>query len=242
MKIRKQICSGIAVSAVLCALSPVAMAGPPLICHAIDIGQAKTLPWTSDTWNLSGKETYDVSHLVDDTLALLTPTTPALVRMETLRRATLYAQKDPLVVKQLLFRLRSRALESNAKGRPDAYAWFDMGYLVESYHQANWLFKKAQEERKGWTREEKSNPATGIDGYALIEKAIKLRGEDPEMEFAAALITLGGSNYPGHQEHLQKALDGANANPLLARNLSARFIGAQSSTMAEMFKKRQAEN
>jgi len=62
------------------------------------------------------------------------------------------------------------------------------------------------------------------------------------MEFAAALITLGGSNYPGHQEHLQKALDGAKTNPLLARNLSNHFIGAQSATMAEMFKKRQAEN
>lgn len=80
------------------------------------------------------------------------------------------------------------------------------------------------------------------DGHALIEKAIKLRGKDPEMEFGAALITLGGSNYPGHQEHLQKALDGAKADPLLARNLSTHFIGAGGTTVAEMFKKRQAEN
>jgi len=242
MKLNNKTRLAFAVLALLCASPQLALAGPPLICHAIDIGQAKTLPWTSDTWNLSGKETYDISRLVDDTMALLTPGTPALVRMETLRRATLYAQKDPLVAQQLLFKLRSRALESDAKGRPDALAWFDMGYLVESYHQANWLFKKAQEGKTGWTRGEKSNPATAIDGYALIEKAIKLRGEDPEMEFAAALITLGGSNYPGHQAHPQKALDGAKANPLLARNLSARFIGAQSAIMAEMFKQRQAEN
>ena len=155
MKLRNKVWLGFAVTAVLCTLPPLALAGPPLICHPIDIGQAKTLPWTSDTWNLSGKETYDISHLIDDTMAVLTPGTPALVRMETLRRATLYAQKDPLVARKLLFKLRSRALESDAQGRADAFAWFDMGYLVESYHQANWLFKKAQEGSTSWTREEK---------------------------------------------------------------------------------------
>ena len=30
-----------------------AMAGPPLICHAFEIGQAKSLPLASGSWNLS---------------------------------------------------------------------------------------------------------------------------------------------------------------------------------------------
>src|SRR2546427_1539531 len=42
----------------------VAQAGPPLICHAIEIGQAKSLPWISDSWNLSGGENYDTKNLV----------------------------------------------------------------------------------------------------------------------------------------------------------------------------------
>jgi hypothetical protein len=55
-----------------------------------------------------------------------------------------------------------------------------------------------------------------------VEKAIGLRGSDPEMEFAAALITLIGPER-NHSEHVQKALDGANADALLAQNLSSTF-------------------
>src|SRR5260370_4524213 len=62
-----------------------ALAGPPLICHSIDIGTAPSLPWTSSGWNLTGQETYDVNHLVTDTLSLLTANTPVLMRMETLQ-------------------------------------------------------------------------------------------------------------------------------------------------------------
>ena len=76
-----------------------AIAGPPLICHAFEIGQAKSLPWVSHNWNLSGGESYETKNLAQDTLDILTPETPVLVRMETLRRATLYARKDPLAAK-----------------------------------------------------------------------------------------------------------------------------------------------
>ena len=79
----------------------VALAGPPLICHAFEIGQAKSLPLASDSWNLSGSENYDTNKLANDTLEILQPDTPVLVRMETLRRATLYARKDPLAAKAL---------------------------------------------------------------------------------------------------------------------------------------------
>src|SRR5260370_598362 len=36
-----------------------ALAGPPLICHPFDIGDAKSLPWTGSAWNLSGNQSYD---------------------------------------------------------------------------------------------------------------------------------------------------------------------------------------
>lgn len=237
MKLRNKTSLGILGLAVLWAAPQIVLAGPPLICHAFDIGQAKTLPWSSTSWNLSGKENYDISHLVEDTATLLTPAMPVLVRMETLRRATLYAQTDPLLAKQLYMRLKTRALSANRKTPDDALAQFDFGYLVETYKQTKWM--------SGGRNTDGSNVsalAANEDGYATIERAIRLRGNDPQMEFAAALITLGGSSYPGHQEHLQRALDGAGADPLLARNLSTHFIGEKTETMAEMFKKRQAED
>ncbi|HEV2350340.1 MAG TPA: hypothetical protein VG028_10900 [Terriglobia bacterium] len=236
MKLRNKAMLGVLVLVFLCALPQIVVAGPPLICHAIDIGQAKSLPWSSNGWNLSGQETYDISRLVDNTMALLTPTTPVLVRIETLRRATLYTQKDPMVAKQLFMRLRLRALTADGKSQEDALAQFDYGYLVETFKEARWIPGRQNSESGNL-----SALVASVDGYSMIVKAIKLRRGDPQMEFAAALITLGGSNYPGHQEHLQKALDGASADPLLAKNLSTHFIGQKTETIAEMFKKRQAE-
>jgi len=225
-----------AVWGALLAASPVAQAGPPLICHRIDIGQAKSLPWTSDTWHLSGKESYDLNRLVEDTATLLVPGVPVLVRMETLRRATLYAQKDPEVSKKLLWKLRSRALEAEGKGHPDALAWFDLGYLVECYKQANWDYVRLPS--GGQEKRTKPNPAMNMNGYAWVSKALSMRGNDPEMEFAAALITLEGPPEQ-HRQHVQKALAGAKSNPLLAANLKGRFIGENSPTMAELLDKKE---
>jgi hypothetical protein len=61
-----------------------------------------------------------------------------------------------------------------------------------------------------------------LDGYALVKKALSLRGQDSEMEFAAALITLWG-RVGAHQDHARKAMAGAKNDPLLARNLSSNF-------------------
>ena len=205
------------IAGALLVIATPALAGPPLICHAIDIGSEQSLPWTSTGWNLSGHEQYDVSRLVPDTLALLTPSAPVLLRMETLRRATLYAQQRAVVAKELLLRLEERTQE-NPK---DALAEFDFGYLVECYKQASWLrqhtdWLKASGETAG------ANPATKIDGYSLVLKAITLRGSDPQMEFAAALMTTEGARSE-HDRHLQNAMAGAKADAMLARNLSSRL-------------------
>jgi hypothetical protein len=208
---------GVAILAVFGALPQAAVAGPPLICHAIQIGQAKSLPWVGEGWRLSGKGNYDISRLVDDTLSLLGPDMPVIVRMETLRRATLYAQNDPAVAKRLLFTLRSRALDSDAKGRPDALAWFDYGYLAECYKQTAWMPGSHGEGSNA------SALAANFDGYAAVEKAISLRGgaeDEPQMEFAAALIGLEGDKR-GQHAHAQKAADaaGKGQDRLLAENL-----------------------
>ncbi len=224
------------IAALLC-LATVAQAGPPLICHTIEIGQAKSLPWISHSWNLSGGETYDTKDLVRDTLEILSPDTPVLVRMETLRRATLYARKDPVAAKELLARLHARATSAESSGHPDALAWFDVGYLVETYKQ--WLGQDLPHMTDGMRMD--ANPAAGGDGYALVKKAIGLRGtaphaDDPQMEFAAALITLSGPQEE-HRQHALKAIAGAKADPLLAQNLASHFMGQQSQTVSALLAK-----
>jgi hypothetical protein len=222
------------VAALLCT-AIVTLAGPPLICHSIEIGEARSLPWISHRWNLSGGETYDTKNLVRDTLEVLAPDTPVLVRMETLRRATLYARKDPVAAKELLARLHARATASESSGHPDALAWFDVGYLAETYKQ--WIGQNMPHLTDGMRMD--PNPAAGVDGYAMVKKAIALRGkgDDPQMEFAAALITLSGPAEE-HRQHAQKAVAGAKTDSLLARNLATRFIGPQTETMAELFVKK----
>ena len=177
-----------------------ALAGPPLICHALEIGQAKTLPWIDFNYR-NGNRGYDLKHLTTDTLGILDSGAPVLVRMETLRRATIYARQDPQVAKELITKLQARAADGN-----NALATFDFGYLVEAYKQ--------------WMGPNEPNPARGLDGYALVTKAIRTRGGDAEMEFAAALITLSGPE-AAHREHVQRATAGAKGDALLAQNLAA---------------------
>jgi hypothetical protein len=81
------------------------------------------------------------------------------------------------------------------------------------------------------------NPAKSFDGYGWVRKAISLRRSDPEMEFAAALITLSGWE-PDRNDHVEKAMVGAKADPLLAQNLASRF---NRQTIAETLTYRPAE-
>src|SRR5262245_8831198 len=209
--------SGAVLLAIFIAASP-ALAGPPLVCHAFDIGNAKSLPWVSHDWNLSGGENYNTNALGKDTIAILDSSRATLVHMETLRRATLYAKKDSEAAKQLLVMLAARAEASERSAKPDALAIFDAGYLAETYKQ--------------WLGDGAKNPANGMDGYALVEKALRLNANDAQMEFAAALIALRS---PGavQKEHAKKAVAGAKTDELLARNLNSHFLG-QSQTMAAM--------
>jgi hypothetical protein len=222
MKSRQRLLAACPVfSLVLLLLAVGAFAGPPLICHTLEIGSAKSLPWISHGWNLTGSETYDTTRLVNDTVAALAADKTVIVHMETLRRATLYARKDPAAAKELLSRITMDTKAPEAD-QDRALRYFDAGYLVEAYKQ--------------WIREPAQNPAVGLDGYALVKQAIRLRGSDPEMEFAAALITLSS---PGteHAAHVQKAISGASSDTLLARNLSSHFIGPQDPTIREMLTK-----
>ncbi len=192
-----------------------ALAGPPLICHPFDIGPAASLPFgdTSQGWRgwQATLASYDRGRLVDDTLALLTPQTPVIVRMETLRRASAYAMEDAARARQLLHALQARAPKA-PRTPAEALALFDAGYLVETYRQLGSHGKPV------------ASDIESIDGYAMVKAAMAQVPGNASMEFAAALIASGSPARKALQSaHVQKAREGARADVLLARNVASHF-------------------
>jgi hypothetical protein len=199
------------------ALAPAVRAGTPLICFPYNIGAEKSLPGSDGDWK-GVNPGYDRANLVRDTLALLTPETPVIVRMETLRRAAIYATagmrgwgtqngfttEDRVNTSALLKKLRERT--QNAKEGTLALALFDVGFFTETLRH------------------------TGVDrslaGYDLIAKACQLRGGDAEMEFALALASSWPDHRKEHADHLARARAGAKAGSLLASNLATHFSGS----------------
>jgi len=181
-------------------------AGPPLLCFPFDIGPATSLPWDKDNTHWKGmRADYDVSHLTGDTVALLTPTTPILVRMETLRRAALYATKDDQIAHGLVDALVFRAKKSaNAAPAEASLAEFDAGYLIETLKQTTYFAPST------------ASIVAKMDGYAMVQHSLTLRNDDPSIAFAAALMTWGKAD---HDAHVRRAKAGASADMLLARNI-----------------------
>jgi hypothetical protein len=208
MKLTRAALIGSLAAASLALALPV-FAGPPLLCFPFETGGAKTLPMRSDNWQ-SVDPKYDVSHLVADSLALLTPSTPVVARMETIRRATIYASKHPQLAADLLAALQERAAAKTAAVAP---AVFDFGYLVETYKQATYMFSSPV---KG---------LTAIDGYQLVLKAVALQS-DPAMEFGAAVIAQGSTDAALRAEsraHLDRAIAGAKGDAALRASVTKHF-------------------
>ena len=197
-------------------LAAPALAGPPLLCHPYDIGGAKSLPWVGEKSWFEGRPDYKVANVIADTEALLTPATPVIVRMETLRRAALYASTDQGVSTELLKRLVGRAEASSAAGHPDALAYLDAAYVAGAYHEITLLASS----REWAARAATAQAALGtIDGHALINTAIAARPDDPALQFAAALIS-ADTNRASYEAHAAKARAGVDRDPLLARNIA----------------------
>ncbi len=203
-----------------------ALAGPPLLCHPYEIGQASSLPWQGHDW-WPGRSDYKVANLVSETMAILTPSTPVLVRMETMRRAAIYATRDRGVAEQLLTAVLGRARKLEAQGRPDANAWLDAAYLTEALREVGDLAQMSDKSPFVEAVRTVNGLTAGLDGYAFILKSLDLRPGDPSIEFAAALIAARETGRDGsstkYVEHAAKARAGATRDALLARNLDHIF-------------------
>jgi hypothetical protein len=189
--------------ALVAGLASPALAGPPLVCFPFDIGTAASLPWDSSSGGFKGmRSDYDLDRLNRDTIALLTPSTPILVRMETLRRAALYASANQRTARTLLDQLLARAKASTSAGA--SLAEFDLGYLIETYRQLGPIAPFAGDIVKD------------LDGYGMVRRSLDARHGDPAIAFAAALITSGRGAYA---DHVRMARAGAGTDVLLAKNI-----------------------
>ena len=81
-------------------------------------------------WNATDPK-YDVSHLVADTLSLLAPSAPLTLRMETIRRVTIYASAQPTIASNLMNELMKR---SDARA---PLAAFDYGVLTDAFREVD---------------------------------------------------------------------------------------------------------
>ncbi|HXK59057.1 MAG TPA: hypothetical protein PLP42_04110 [Acidobacteriota bacterium] len=203
---KKQIvCAGMALAIV--GLGGFALAGPPLVCFPFETGAEPSLPWGGIAWHDSSP-TYDTSRLAADTISLLGNDVSVLARMETLRRAGIYSAKDPKAGAELLELLRTR-VRNGGDQETLTYALFDLGYFAETYRQASRGYKRPDPHQ--------------IEGYTLVSKALVSRPNDPEMHFAAAVMTLGSKFEKEHEHHFEQAARRAQEGSLLARNLVSHF-------------------
>ena len=201
--------SFIVVAMVVFFASP-AFAGPPLICFPFETEAGKLLPWgKGQGWNTPDRA-YDIKELAGDTVALLTPEAPLLTRMENMRRATIYAMRDPVIAEALLKNVIARALATTS----DSRAWFDAGYLIESYRQAAHLRENRQPELRAWAAVEET---LRVDGYNWVKKAMAMTTPSAEMEFAASLMTQGSVAIA----HRARAASLTSKGSLVSRNMAA---------------------
>lgn len=202
--------NALALVIVLISASP-ALAGPPLICFPFDTGSTKLLPWGTDKANWNGAlPSYNLKALTADTLSVLDADAAVLTRMENLRRATIYAMRDPVVAQQFLKAMVGRALSTT----PTAATWFDAGYVIEAYKQAKHLRPVGPFDRTAWAAVDET---LRVDGYGFVTKAIAMNGgTSPEMEFAASLMTQGAVA----SAHRSRATAAAARGSHLAANLA----------------------
>lgn len=192
-----------------------ALAGPPLLCHPFDIGEVQSLPWGAGSSWFDGSPNYNVAQLVADTAALLRRETPVVVRMETLRRASIYASRDPKIAAELLGRLTAKADTSKAAGKPDALAFMDAAYVAEALRQIVLIGGvTGYKDRVDGVRD----VLRGHDGVQYINASLAAKPGDAGLEFAAALIS-ADKDRAAYQRHAERARAGASQDALIARNL-----------------------
>lgn len=201
------------------------IAGPPLICHPFEIGEAKSIAWNGRQWR-DVKKDYDINQLVPDVMAILETDAPILVRMETMRRAAVYAvwslrdakvgfdPKGDRAAIALLDKILAHKNAAEVRGfktKADKLALFDAGYLLETYKYIGF-------------EETSKKTVLSAESLAWVEKANNALDCPGEIELALAIIL---QNHPGtsaaQDKHLETAVGKAAEGSLLAKNIISHF-------------------
>jgi hypothetical protein len=197
-------------------LSTAAFAGPPLLCHPFDTAGAASLPWGGG-WNRIDTR-YDTARLSADTLRLLAADTPVIARMETLRRAAIYASAEGAHVRDLAAKLAAR-IDAARTPQAKALALFDAGYYAETLQD---IARLQGYDMPGIGKADmpaiRAVLASG-DGSVRIAEALKLRGDDASLRFASALVASADRRQQDYAAHARIARAGARGDRLLALNL-----------------------
>lgn len=206
-----------AVLSAMLLFAPAAFAGPPLLCHPFDTAGAASLAWGGPGWN-QARSDYDLAKLVGNTQALLTPRTPVIARMETLRRAAIYASRRGEIARDLSASLESRIAKAST---PDAkaLALFDAGYYAETLQE---IVRLQGYDMPGIGKADTAALRVILakgDGSTRIQQALQLRPADPAISFAAALVASADERQSDYATHARFARDGASRDRLVALNL-----------------------
>lgn len=143
---------------------------------------------------------------------------PVIARMETLRRAAIYASRDGAVARGLASRLEARiATVRDADAR--ALALFDAGYFAETLQD---IVRLQGYDMPGIGPIDAAGLRAilkGRDGSARIERALALRPGDPSLRFAAALVAAADDRKADIFSHARFAAAATAKDDLLARNI-----------------------
>lgn len=205
-----------ALLAVALLFSSAASAGPPLLCHPFDTGGAASLPW-GKAWN-APDHGYDRRRLQADTMRLLGSGAPVILRMETLRRAAIYASADGAALRGLAASLDARIAAARGP-QEESLALFDAGYFAETLQD----IERLQGYDMPGVGKVDAAALRGVlargDGSARMAEALRLRGQDASMRFASALVAAADQRRGDYDTHARLARAGAAADALLARNI-----------------------
>ena len=196
--------------------SPAVLAGPPLLCHPFDTGGAASLPWGKG-WNAPDRQ-YDTARLQADTLRLLDAGTPVIARMETLRRAAIYASANGASLRTLAAALDARIAGAKTP-QAKSLALFDAGYYAETLQD---IVRLQGYDMPGIGKADTA-AIRGVlakgDGSLRIAEALKLRADDASMRFASALVASADRREQDYAMHARIARAGARHDRLLALNV-----------------------
>ena len=135
--------------------------------------------------------------------------------METLRRAAVYSSKNTAAGLKLANHLMARALASEVKGQNNSLALFDAGYFVQSMKQMSQVSQM-------------SNAFSDIDGYDWAKRSLPGLQDKLAAEYALGLMQ-AETSWPN--EHIRRAVTGAQEGSLLAQNLVKHY---QNQSLAEV--------